>query len=106
VPLVVLPKTSGGWCQIQVENRDEKIRTAAVRVDVEAGQVVSCVSRFDPEARHWAAGSAGQWFEAIDAGDPGRLRLGGGRRLGEALVRGLHGALIENEVAAPSLVTN
>ncbi len=92
MPLVVLPRGTGGWCQLQVE--DDAGRPAGVRIDVEAGRVVSCVSRLDPKPRSWATGSARLWFEAISAGDPSRLRFGGGDRLPESVIRSLHMALV------------
>ena len=97
LPLAVLPVATAGWCQLRVESRAEGGEEAGVRVDVEAGQIVSCVPDLDPEPRNWAGGSAGRWFEAVDSGDPARLRLGGGQRLAKSVVRGMHEALVGND---------
>jgi DNA-binding HxlR family transcriptional regulator len=101
MPLAVLPRGAGGWCQLRVERRSGVGPAAGVRVDVEAGRVVSCISRLDPRPRNWATGSARCWFEAIDAGDPSQLQLGGGNRLAENLVEGLHRALADDPRAVP-----
>jgi DNA-binding HxlR family transcriptional regulator len=93
MPLVVLPRAAGGWCQLQVERGAGGGRPAGVRIDVEAGRVISCVSRLDPKPRSWATGSARLWFEAVSVGDPSRLRFGGGDRLPESVISGLHTAL-------------
>lgn len=93
MPLLALPHGIGGWCQLQVEHDDEGGSPAGVRIDVEAGRVVSCVSRLDPEPRSWATGSAELWFEAVGAGDPSRLSFGGGN-LPESVIHSLHAALV------------
>jgi DNA-binding HxlR family transcriptional regulator len=94
MPLATVAPTAGGWCQLQVEHGAGRGRTVGVRVDVEAGRIVSCVSRLDPKPRSWATGTARRWFEAIDAGDPSQLRFGGGDRLPENLIASLHTALV------------
>lgn len=93
MPLVVLPDEAGGWCQLQVERSGGGGDPAGVRIDVDAGRIVSCAARLDPEPRSWATGSAQLWFEAVSAGDPSRLRFGGGDNLPESVVHGLHAAL-------------
>jgi DNA-binding HxlR family transcriptional regulator len=104
MPLVVLPDEAGGWCQLQVE-RNGGGNPAGVRIDVEAGRIVSCVARLNPEPRSWATGSAQLWFEAVSASDPSRLRLGGGDLLPESVVHGLHAALSSDLApAAPALI--
>lgn len=94
LPLATVAPTAGGWCQLQVEHGAGRGKPVGVRVDVEAGRIVSCVSRLDPKPRSWATGTAGRWFEAIDAGDPSHLQLGGGDRLPESLIQSLHAALM------------
>jgi hypothetical protein len=93
MPLVALPPRTGGWCQLQVESGIDDAEPAGVRIDIEAGRVVSCVSRLDPKPRSWATGSAQVWFEAVSVGDPSRLRFGGADRLPENVIRSLHEAL-------------
>jgi DNA-binding HxlR family transcriptional regulator len=104
-PLAALGDTAGGWCQLQVERATADGGPAGVRVDVEAGRVVSCVSRLDPKPRIWAAGTARRWFDAIDGGDPSRLRFGGGGRLAESLIQSLHMALGSGGAAAGGLAS-
>jgi hypothetical protein len=98
MPLLALPDGTGGWCQLQVERGGGS--PAGVRIDVEAGRVVSCVSQLDPEPRNWATGSAELWFEAVEAGDPSRLSHGGSGSLSESVVHGLHAALVAAVVPA------
>jgi DNA-binding HxlR family transcriptional regulator len=91
-PLVGLPAAAMGSCQLQVERREGE--SAGVRVRVEGGRVVSCVSGLEPPPGAYVAGSVSSWFDAVDAGSIGPLRLGGGgRQLTEGLVLGLHTAL-------------
>jgi DNA-binding HxlR family transcriptional regulator len=93
MPLVSLPPRTGGWCQLQVEPGIDGAEPAGVRIDVEAGRVISCVSRLDPKPRSWATGSPRVWFEAVSAGDPSRLQFGGADRLPESVIHSLHEAL-------------
>jgi DNA-binding HxlR family transcriptional regulator len=91
-PLVGLPPVTAGACRLEVERGNGEF--AGVRVEVEAGRVVSCVSGLEPPAGAYASGSVATWFHAVDAGTVDRLRLGGGgRQLTESLVLGLHAAL-------------
>jgi len=93
MPLVALPPRTGGWCQLQVEPGAEGSEPAGVRIDVEAGRVISCVSRLDPKPRSWARGSARVWFQAVTVGDPSGLQFGGADRLPENVIHSLHEAL-------------
>jgi DNA-binding HxlR family transcriptional regulator len=96
LPLAEFPRNAAGWCQFQVEDRSGN-GVAGVRVDIESGQILSCVSRLDPQPRHWAAGSAERWFVAAERGDPGQLRFGGGgKALGQSLVQSLHAVFTSN----------
>ncbi len=91
-PLVGLPAAAMGSCQLEVERNGGK--SAGVRVQVEGGRVVSCVSELEPPPGAYASGSVASWFRAVDAGNVAQLRLGGGdRQLTEGLVLGLHTAL-------------
>jgi DNA-binding HxlR family transcriptional regulator len=90
-PLVGLPDVAMGSCQLEVERTEGE--SVSVQVRVERGRVVSCVSALEPPPDAYAAGSVASWFNAIDAGSVGQLRLGGGRQLTEGLVLGLHAAL-------------
>ncbi len=92
IPLVGLPAAAMGSCQLEVERSEGE--SVSVQVQVEKGRVVSCVSELEPPPGAYAAGSLATWFNAVDAGSVGHLRLGGGgRQLAEGLVLGLHAAL-------------
>lgn len=94
IPLVDLPAGTTGPCQLAVEGgRGETRQAAGVRVKVERGRVVSCVSQLEPAPGAYAVGSAPSWFKAVDEGSIDRLRFGGSRHLAEGLVLGLHAAL-------------
>jgi DNA-binding HxlR family transcriptional regulator len=90
-PLVGLPTSASGFCQLVVEQRAATV--AGVRVGVERGEVVSCVSELEPAPGTYAAGSIATWLHAVQHGRTDELRLGGGRQLAEDLVFGLHTAL-------------
>lgn len=100
IPLAVLPRGSDGWCQLRVERRPGSGHLAGVRVEIEAGEIVSCVSCPDSRPRNWAAGSTRRWFEAVNQGDPTRLRFSGGNQLAASLVQAMHVGLTAAEVAS------
>jgi DNA-binding HxlR family transcriptional regulator len=91
-PLVGMPQDVAGSCQLEVETETNGQR-AGVRVVVEGGKVVSCESELGSETGAFAIGSAAKWFSAVNDGELGELRFGGGSQLAEGLVRGLHSAL-------------
>ena len=65
---------------------------AGVQVTVEGGRVASCVSRLEPGPESFVVGPAPAWFRAVRDGEVADLRFGGGRRLAEDLVVGMHAA--------------
>ncbi len=91
LPLVRLEPKLAGTCQLEVE-----LGTAAagVRVTVERGRVASCERELRAGPGGYAAGSAESWFAAIVDGAVSQLRFGGVPRLSEAIVSGLHSALV------------
>jgi DNA-binding HxlR family transcriptional regulator len=92
-PLVGLPRNVGGFCQLEVEaGPGGAAGPAGVRVTIEDGRVVGCVSRLEPSPGAYAVGSAPTWFSAIEEGETRRLRFGGSRRLAEDVVGALHTA--------------
>ena len=104
VPLINLEVTRTGACLLAVEARDARDaprrRSAGVHVDVDAGAVVSCVSRLEQAPATWALGAVKAWEEAILTGNPSRLRLGGTDiSLVRNVVSGLHGALFPGDPA-------
>lgn len=98
VPLVEFELNRSGSCLLAVntgaKRSESRESLAGVRVEIEQGSVVSCVSRLDDEPRTWALGAVDPWVEAILEGKIDRLRLGGGEPgLAEDLIRALHEAL-------------
>jgi DNA-binding HxlR family transcriptional regulator len=94
LPLLRLYADLTGVCRFTVEFASANgSRLAGVLVEIEAGRVVSCVSRLQGETSAWASGSAGDWLRAVMERDLVGLELGGDRKLAAAAVDGLHGAL-------------
>jgi DNA-binding HxlR family transcriptional regulator len=90
-PLLQLPVSVSGSCQLEVEaGGGLVVRPTGVLLRLEAGRVVSSSSGLDGAAAVTASGSALGWFEAIRSGETGRLRFAGATRIGEDVVRGLH----------------
>lgn len=95
-PLVGLPSSTAGRCQLEVEAPASAARgRAGVSVTVEAGKVVACDSELAASPAAYAVGSSARWFSAVSDGTLNLLRFGGRRRLAEGLVSGLHTALTE-----------
>jgi DNA-binding HxlR family transcriptional regulator len=94
-PLVELPATANGTCQLEVEADQTGIRTqVGVSVTVERGRVVACDSHLGPSPVDFAVGTMSSWFDAIRDGTASLLRFGGNRRVAEAVVIALHTALV------------
>ena len=94
-PLVGLGRNTSGSCRFEVELEPETSRErAAVAVAVEAGRVVACGSELGLAPDAVARGSAARWFSAIRDGKANLLSFDGTRQLSEALVIGLHSALL------------
>jgi DNA-binding HxlR family transcriptional regulator len=94
LPLLRLPADLTGVCRLAVEFANASgSRLAGVLVEIEAGRVVSCVSRLQGETSAWASGSAGNWLRAVMERDLVGLELGGDCELAAAAVDGLHIAL-------------
>lgn len=92
-PLACLPARTAGSCQLEVEAGPGGVpEPAGVQVTVEAGRVASCVSRLEPGPIAFVTGPAPAWFRAVRDGEVADLRFGGGTRLAEELVAGLHEA--------------
>lgn len=89
LPLVRLRETVSGECQIEVRATPGLVaEPTGVRVALDRGEVVSCVSGLDATAPIRISGSAMDWFDAIKDDEPGRLDLDPGELPG-ALVSGL-----------------
>jgi DNA-binding HxlR family transcriptional regulator len=98
LPLVDLPASASGACLLAVDagNGEESVeRLPGVDVRVERGEVISCVSRFEPSPGTWVKGSADSWVTAILEGHMDGLRVGGGEaELARALVECVHDSLL------------
>jgi DNA-binding HxlR family transcriptional regulator len=100
VPLVDLEVNRSGACLLAVNTNaptsgESKDRLAGVHVEIESGDVVSCVSRLEQDPRTWALGSVSSWVDAILEGRLDRLRLGGGDQdLVSAIIGNLHAVLL------------
>lgn len=94
VPLLGPVGAPDGTCQIAVDLSDgANSGPAGLRVAMENGGIVSCVSKLDREPSDWASGPAAAWLEAIVHGDASELRAGGGDGLSTALLASLHDRL-------------
>ena len=108
VPLAALPADSTGSCLLAVsapsgdgdgerlapQEGDPLDRVAGVHVEVERGEVVSCVSRLEVDPRTWSMGSPGTWVETILDGRLDDLRFGGADQpCARGLIEAVHGAL-------------
>jgi DNA-binding HxlR family transcriptional regulator len=99
VPLAPLRKSARGSCMLAVqtdpqEPGDERPKLAGVTVEVERGQVVSCVPEVCAEPTTWAIGTPEAWLDLVIDGRIEDLRIGGANpQLALDLVTGIHFAL-------------
>ncbi|HET8863375.1 MAG TPA: winged helix-turn-helix transcriptional regulator [Solirubrobacterales bacterium] len=94
VPLLEPPADLSGTCRLAVEipNGGER-RLAGVMIEMEDSTITTCATRLRVDADAWALGSPTAWLDAVVDCDTARLELGGNRRLVDAVIGGLHGAL-------------
>jgi DNA-binding HxlR family transcriptional regulator len=93
VPLVVLPMDRSGSCLLAVNTAEgeELTQIAGVHVDLERGEVTSCVSRLEYDPSTWALGTVDAWVEAIIDSRFDNLRVGGKEQdLARSLIEGLY----------------
>jgi len=104
VPLVRLPEGHSGECLLAVDTSGSELgaaeseqthpRLAGVRVAVEDGRVVSCVSRLESDPGTWVLGTVEAWLDAFIEGRLGGLRIGGeDPDLVRSLAAGVHDSL-------------
>lgn len=94
-PLVGLPASTNGTCQLEVEADPALQRDhAGVQVTIAQGRVVGCDSHLASSPNDFAVGSASTWLSAVEEGRAGLLRFGGRRRVAEGVVLGLHAAMV------------
>ncbi|TMK58185.1 MAG: helix-turn-helix transcriptional regulator [Actinobacteria bacterium] len=102
VPMLTLPEELSGRCRFAVETRNGNGGgMTGVLVEVEAGQVVSCVSQLRGEATGWACGSAGAWLRTVIDWEPAELEIGGDTRLAKACLESLHQSLFRVRSLTP-----
>lgn len=94
VPLVVLPIDRSGSCLLAVNTAkggEPTHQVAGVHVDLERGEVISCVSRLEQGPSTWALGTVDAWVEAIVDSRFDNLLVGGREPdLARGLIEGLH----------------
>jgi DNA-binding HxlR family transcriptional regulator len=99
LPLVRLPRESGGSCLLATRTDSESgdgdgPLVAGVSLEVAAGQIGSVTVDLEPEPATWAIGTAEVWLDAVIDGHVENLRIGGARpQLACDLAQGLHLAL-------------
>jgi DNA-binding HxlR family transcriptional regulator len=99
VSLAPLRKGARGRCMLAVqtdpeETADEEPKLAGVTVEVERGQVASCVSEIGAAPTTWAVGAPETWLDVVIDGRIEDLRIGGvNPQLALDLVTGMHFAL-------------
>ncbi len=91
LPLIELPRELSGTCRLGVNlKEDESSCLTGVIALVEQGRVVACKPGLDERTDAWAAGSAGDWLDAVIEPDAKRVRTGGDRWLVRALLDAMH----------------
>lgn len=101
-PLLNLPETVSGSCQIEVEtSRGLILRPVGIQLTLDRGRVVAATRGATSGALATVGGSVVDWLEAIKSGELTRLRFEGFGSLGEEVARGLHRALVGGEGAVP-----
>ncbi len=98
LPLVGLPKSTGGECVLAVatgKRDDNGSSVAGVHLVVERGAIVSCETDLSlvESSPTYALASAEAWFDAVIDGGLHGFRIKGDRKLVEQLVGGLRDAL-------------
>jgi DNA-binding HxlR family transcriptional regulator len=99
LPLVKLPKDVEGACLFAVQTGQAgnggRPALSGVRVKVEGGRLVSCVSELERDPSTWALGTVETWLDCVIDGNLDRLHFGGVKspRLARDFVQGIHDAL-------------
>jgi DNA-binding HxlR family transcriptional regulator len=95
VPFLSLPAKASGAVRLAVEVpvAGEQRGHAGVRAEIDAGRVVSCVTRLQGPARGWISGKAEAWIAAVVEHESAGLEIGGDSALARAILDGLNGAL-------------
>lgn len=96
-PLARISAEHSGICRLvaEVGGTQGDHDLAGVLVEVQEGEVSSCVSRLQGHVDAWAAGSVSTWLRALLGEESDRLELGGSHDFVAALVEALHGTLFK-----------
>jgi len=92
-PIAALSPQADGTCQLAAHTGRNGDQLAGVRLAVDRGTLVECVSELDPRPRNFAVGSVVAWLDAVVCRDLDELRLGGDEDLARTLVCSVHDAL-------------
>jgi DNA-binding HxlR family transcriptional regulator len=97
VPLVHLPADARGSCLLAVDSEtsmDPFESLTGVGVQIESGEVISCMSRLEPSHETRATGSVESWVSAILEGGVDELAFDGpDAQLARRVVEGMHVSL-------------
>jgi DNA-binding HxlR family transcriptional regulator len=94
VPLARLPVGATGSCRLAVEirNTGRDPDLAGVQVNIESGQVVSCLARLEGPTDASISGTASSWITTVTKADAEGLDVGGEPNLGWGLLVALREA--------------
>jgi DNA-binding HxlR family transcriptional regulator len=87
-----------GACQVAVDIAGQG--PAGVRVSIEGGSIVSCVSKLESSPPGWV-GSSATWLDAVIEGPPQSLGEDDPDGLSRLVLQGLHGLLFPARQGAP-----
>jgi DNA-binding HxlR family transcriptional regulator len=97
IPLVPLPNSVGGTCELAVRTNEAKPKEGVrpepvgVTVEVERGKIVSCATRVGKGLSTWALETPKAWLDSVIDGRIEGLRFGGASpQLAADLVNGMH----------------
>jgi DNA-binding HxlR family transcriptional regulator len=98
VPLLELSADISGRCRLSVELRHRNgTDYAGVTVQVDDGEVASCVSRLEGKVDAWVTATPLGWFRWVTHGTNDGVEIGGDYELAHGLVDGIRSSLVEVE---------
>jgi DNA-binding HxlR family transcriptional regulator len=101
VPRLELPDVGDRSFRLGMEVRANsgEVRLAGVQARVAEGRIERCSTRLDGRPDACATGPAGAWLRALEAGESDGLELSGDCGFANAVVDGLHAALLRTRGA-------
>ncbi len=102
VPLLDLPADASGVCRLAVELRNgSETSYAGVKIAIDEGSMVSCLTRLEGDADAWASGTLRNWLDWGAAGSLGAdgVEVGGDGCLARTVMAGLLTALSPGDLA-------